>query len=409
MRILLVHNFYRSSIPSGENIVFRAESQLLRDHGYEVEEFTRSNDEELDAPLRTRAEAALLMPWNPRSAGRMREALARFRPDVVHVHNTFPLLSPSVVAECGRSGIPVVCTLHNYRLFCAATVALRNDRVCTVCIDRKSSAPALLYGCYNGSRLKTLPLALTIAVHRRRGTWQNNVRTFLALSEHHRERLIAAGLPGERIEVKPNFAPPPNRILPWQQREQLALFVGRLSPEKGCETLINAWLRWGDAAPSLEIIGDGPDRNRLEELARTGIPGKIRFLGRVPSEAVRERLCLARLVIQPALWLETFGMTVIEAYSYGVPVIASRIGSLASLVRDTETGFLFEPGNVSELTSTLVRCWADQQRMEQMGQKGREHYELRYSPFANLQLLRKIYDRAIASKPRENVSAAAAH
>jgi glycosyltransferase involved in cell wall biosynthesis len=396
LRILLVHNFYRASIPSGENTMYRAEAQLLRDHGHEVREFTRSNDEEQQARLRTHAEAALLMPWNPLSAGRMRAAIAEFKPDIVHIHNTFPLLSPSVVAAAGRSGVPVICTLHNYRLFCAAAVLMRDGRPCTDCIDRNSAAPGLVHACYSGSRLKTLPLTATIAWHRRRKTWERSVRAFLAVSEYQKEQLVRGGLPADKIQIKPNFTEAPASVVPWHEREDRAIFIGRLTPEKGCETLIRAWAAWGTEAPMLEIVGDGVLRGHLEALAASlGAASRIGFAGQLPGPAVRERIAGSRLLVQPSLAPETFGLGIVEAFAAAVPVIASRVGAFPSIIDDA--GWLFEAGNADALLQQLRSAWADPASLARASEHARVRYEALYSPEASYQQLDSIYADVIGA------------
>jgi glycosyltransferase involved in cell wall biosynthesis len=249
IKILLLHNFYRSASPSGENQVFEMERALLERRGHQVEVLTRHSDEIAGQGMRGAIKGAASTPWNPFSARELRKRIASFGPDVVHVHNTFSLLSPAVFPAA--RGTARVLTLHNYRLFCAAAIPMRDGRVCTDCLDQRSVLPALRFGCYRGSRVATVPMAASIALHRCRGTWNKDVEAFIALSEFQRHRFVDAGLPTERVHVKPNFYPGNPVMVPWRERADRVVFVGRLSAEKGVRTLLRAWAQWGERAPPL--------------------------------------------------------------------------------------------------------------------------------------------------------------
>ena len=244
MKVLLVHNFYGSTAPSGEGQVFNAEKALLLSRGHEVEEFTRHSDEIRAKGFSGTIQGALATPWNPWMARALQKKVESFRPDVVHVHNTFPLISPSIFHAIGHRAARVL-TLHNYRLFCPAAIPMRQGRVCTDCLDSHSAWPALQHGCYRDSRLATLPLAVSVGLHRQLGTWKNQVDAFITLSDFQRKLMTESGLPAARVHVKPNFYPGLPPVISWHERAPYVVFAGRLGAEKGLVNLLRAWRAWG--------------------------------------------------------------------------------------------------------------------------------------------------------------------
>lgn len=253
MKILLVHNFYGSSAPSGENEVFNTEKKLLKSNGNDVYVYTRNSDEIREAGLVGKLRGAFATPWNPFSAIHLSKIISDVKPDVVHVHNTFPLISPSIFRSANIVA-PVVLTLHNYRLFCAAAIPMRDSRICTKCLDTKSVLPSITHGCYRNSRIATLPLAINISLNRSLKTWEKYVDAFITLSEFQKNLVIKAGLPDKLVHCKPNFFPGNPKIIPWSNRGDYAVFVGRLSPEKGVANLINAWMIWGKGRSNYELL-----------------------------------------------------------------------------------------------------------------------------------------------------------
>lgn len=399
MRLVLAHGFYGSEAPSGENLVYQAERDLLRARGHEVLEFTRHSDD-----LRRRGAWGLLhgaavTPFNVASLVRLRRLLRRERPDVLHVHNTFPLLSPAVFHSARGLPVATVLTLHNFRTFCASALLLRDGRPCTLCLDQRSAWPGLRHGCYRGSRLATAPLAAMIALHRALGTWTRQVDAFVALTAFQRDLLVRAGLPGERVHLKPNFHPSPPAPLPWNGRTARALFVGRLSPEKGVKVLLDAWAAWGEGAPPLEIVGDGPERVRLEARAASlGLGQRVRFSGQLPPSEVEARLLDSRLLLVPSIWFEGFPLVIREAFAAGVPVAASRIGSLEGIVEEGRTGLLFEPGSPTDLARQVSTAWADQATLGTLAGHARAAFEARYTADACADALAGVYQEALARR-----------
>jgi glycosyltransferase involved in cell wall biosynthesis len=397
MKILCVHNYYGSSAPSGENIVFENETKLLQRRGHEVVKFLRHSDE-----IRARGrfgvvQGALSTPWNPWSASSIRREVDCFKPDVVHVHNNFPLLSPAIFHTISPRAARVL-TLHNYRLFCPAAIPIRAGRVCTECLDRKSSWPALRHGCYRGSRLATLPLALSVMLHRQIGTWTHQVDAFIALTEFQQKLMVEAGLPRDRVHVKPNFYAGNPQTVPWGQRGNYVVFVGRLSSEKGVADLIHAWLKWGESAPELRILGDGPLRESLQKMV-SSVPGaQIRFLGQLPSTDTARQIAEARLMVVPSVWYETFGMVILEAFAHGTPVSVSNIGPLPAIVRNGASGLIFQPHDVESLFQEVRSAWSTPGLLERLGDAGRAEFIALYYEDANYEMLMNIYEAALAKR-----------
>lgn len=392
MKILLLHNFYGSEAPSGENVVFEAEKALLEQHGHAVQVFTRHSDEIRGQGLRGAIKGAAAVPWNPFSAAALREVVDDFEPDVVHAHNTFPLISPAVFHAIGRRAARVL-TLHNYRLLCPAAIPMRNGKVCTDCIQQRSTLPALQHGCYRGSRLATLPLAMNVALHRRIGTWQHQVDAFIALSEFQKQLMTQGGLPSAKLHVKPNFYAGDPLVVPFQQRFDYVVFVGRLGQEKGVHTLIEAWRRWGENAPELRLVGDGPLRAQLQKQAQ-GL--RVRFMGQVPANEAQAQIANARLLVLPSECFEGFPMVVREAFAFGTPVAVSRLGPLPSIVDHGVNGVVFEPANAASLLSAVQSALVEPAALAAMAFGARQAFDVLYNEQANYQMLMDIYQQAIA-------------
>lgn len=391
MKIVLVHNYYGTSSPSGENIVYEAERSLLQAHGHEILEFTRHSDELRNSGLFGLVKGALTTPWNPLAAIALRKMVASFQPDVVHVHNTFPLISPAIFSSIGGLA-PKVLTLHNYRLFCPAAIPLRNGQVCTACIETRSTLPALKFGCYRNSHLATLPLALNSSLHRLLGTWDKDVDAFITLSKFQQKLMIEAGLDHNNVFVKPNFFPGKPQVLPWIQRSCYALYVGRLSHEKGVADLIQAWRYWGQSAPELRIIGDGNLRQDLERLA-SGL--RVRFLGQLSSADAQQHISGSRLLVLPSVCYEGFPMVIREAFAFGTPVAVSNLGPLPSIVQHDKSGLVFESGNPNSLLKIVRDSWENPCKLQDLGENARYEFEMKYTEDANISLLMNIYNAAI--------------
>lgn len=391
LKLLLLHNHYGSKRPSGENSAFLSEGGLLVRRGHQVRTYERSSDAILGAGRVGLVRGAVSTPWNVAAAWMVKHAVQEFEPDIVHAHNLFPLLSPSVLA--GSAAGARVLTLHNYRLFCAAGIPMRNGRPCTECLQRRSAAGAVRYGCYRESRMASVPLAVSIELHRRRRTWHRDVDAFIALTEFQREKMVAAGLPRDRVWVKPNHCPGSPGVVPWHRRALGVVFVGRLGPEKGVQDLVSAWRIWGSEAPPLVLAGEGPLRPSLAEAVGGGL-ARVELLGQVPAQRAQALIGTSRLLVLPSRCFEGFPMVLAEALALGTPVVVSNLGPLPELVR-CGAGALVSPGNPEALARTLRDLWADQDRLERMGAAARRAYEERYTEDAGYERLMEIYEQAM--------------
>jgi glycosyltransferase involved in cell wall biosynthesis len=381
MRVLLVHNKYQQS--GGEDGVFNQEGDLLEAAGFEVRRLIVSNDEIASTFDKFRTVAYLA--GSPRGVRRVGEALDRHRPDIVHVHNVFPLLTPAIFAACRARGLPVVHTLHNYRVVCANGMLLRDGHVCEDCLTH-GPWQAVKHRCYRDSAVGSAAVARAIHLHQRRGVWMHDVDRFIALSQFARAFFTRAGLPERKIAVKPNSTPDPGRPDVRRARDGF-LFVGRLSREKGVDTLLSAFA--GLDIP-LTIVGDGPERMRLQAAAGPN----IHFAGALPKAAVSAHMARARALVAPSIWYEGFPLVIAEAYAHGLPVIASRIGALAEIVEPGRTGQLVAPADSAALAAAVRELHARPDAAAALGAGARAAYEASYSPAVTVQRLGEIYQAA---------------
>ncbi len=394
MKILLVHNKYQQ--PGGEDVVFEQERKLLESAGHNVATYCRTNDEINQYTGLQRLTLIKNTISSDDSRRQVLEVLQREEPEVVHIHNTFMMISPSIYSACREAGVPVVQTLHNYRLLCPAANFFRDGHVCEEC-EHHGVWRGVRYGCYRGSRLATATVAVMLTVHRQEHTYTKSIDRFIALSNFARGKFIAGGLPGERIDVKPNFVEPD----PGERTQGggYAVFVGRLSEEKGLETLVAAWAQLGNRVP-LVIVGDGPVGEGLKKLAEEKGITSIDFRGRVPRSEAQEIVKGSSFMILPSECYENFPMGMVEAFACGVPVIASRLGALQELVDDGRTGLHFSPGSPQELAEKIEWAWSHPERLREMGKEARREFENRYTAEKNYSMLMNIYKSVIA-QPQE--------
>ncbi|MFD7934025.1 glycosyltransferase [Streptomyces sp. NPDC059755] len=394
MHVLVVHNRYASAQPSGENKVVDQEVALLREAGHRVEMFERRSDDIAARSLLGKAAIPLLVPWNPAVRAELAARLRTERPDVVHVHNVFPLLSPAVLAACADAGVPAVATLHNYTQVCPPGTLQRDGRPCTECVG-SSPLPAVRHGCYRGSRLATVPLAVSLSVNRRR--WWSGVERFFCISAAQRDVLVRSGLPAERLAVKHNFVPDPDARR-TDTGEHL-LYLGRLAEAKGVRLLMSAWdevAAGGGVGVPLVIAGTGP----LETAVAAWAAGRddVRYVGLYDTAECQKAIARSVAVVAPSTWLEAFGLVVVEAMAAGVPVVAAGHGAFVELVEDGVTGLLHRPGESASLASGIRRIAAVDDRNREMGRAARRRYEQGFSPAVGLERLVEGYRSAIAGR-----------
>ncbi|HXE11191.1 MAG TPA: glycosyltransferase [Bryobacteraceae bacterium] len=359
------------------------EADLLRSHSHRVIPYQSHND---DVASSGRAALFAKTIWNRQSYSELRRVIRENEIDLVHLHNTFPLISPSACYAAAAERVPVVQTLHNYRLLCPAATLYREGRICETCVGKSITLPAVLHSCYRGSKAASFASTAMLASHRLAGTWQHKVSAYIALTDFAREKFIEGGLPGGKIRVKPNFIHPDPGIGPGAGK--YALFMGRLTPEKGVRTLLDAW-KILDGAMPLEIAGDGLLAQETRAAAAQ-IPN-ISLRGWLPREHLQEMILNAAVVIVPSEWYEPFGLTIAEAFAAGVPVIASRLGSLAAMIRHRETGLVFEPGSAADLAAQARWLLSNPNELPAMRVNARREFEENYTGERNYQLLMNIY------------------
>jgi len=390
MRILLLHNRYKCA--GGEDGVVQAERALLARMGHAVELWQESNDA-ITGPIAAGI-TAFQSVYSFRHAREMRRRIKRFRPDLVHIHNFFPRFSPSVHIACRRAGTPVVQTLHNFRLLCPAATLHAESVVCEGCLGRAIPWPAIVRGCYRGSRPASLAVANMLAIHRALGTWNRSVNQFITLSQFARKKFVAGGIAADKIAVKPNFVDPDPGL--GTGNGGFALFVGRLVEEKGVHTLLAAWNQLR-IPRRLKIVGDGPLAALVAQAAAKN--PQIEWLGRCDQAQVRRAMADAALLVFPSTWYEAFPLVIVEAFAAGLPIVASQLGAMEELIADGETGRLFPPGNPAGLANAVESAFAHPDQMRAMRLRARATYEQKYTAEVNSTHLMAIYQKSLENSP----------
>jgi glycosyltransferase involved in cell wall biosynthesis len=388
MKIVLVHNQYQQG--GGEDVVFAQECRNLKRAGHEVVIYRRSNSEIKDSAPLGRLALAKDTIWSTRTRRDFAQLLARETPDIVHVHNTFVVISPSIYSACQECGIPVIQTLHNFRLMCPAATFYRDGNVCEACADG-GLWNAVRHGCYRSSRTASATVALMLATHRLLGTWRS-IDGFIALTAFAREKFIRAGIDPKTIFVKPNFIDPDPG--PRTTAGDYAVFSGRLSAEKGVMTLLRAWERLPVRCP-LQIVGDGPEGPSLEAFVCERKLRGVTFRGRLSREDTLAIVRGASFVIVPSVCYEGFPMGIAEAMACGAPIICSRLGAMEEIVTDGVTGLHFRAGDADDLACKVEWAWRHPSEMCEIGRAARREYEDRYTADKNYSLLREIYERTL--------------
>jgi glycosyltransferase involved in cell wall biosynthesis len=389
MKIVVAHNFYQQ--PGGEDQCVATEVAMLTARGHAVTQYCLRN-ESIDSM--GRLDLASRTIWSQPAFQELRDLFRTHRPQIAHFHNTFPLISPAAYYAARAEGVRVVQTLHNFRLCCANALLFRNGEICEDCVGKAIPWPGVLHKCYRDSRAASGATAAMLTVHRALGTWRRAVDMYIVLTESSRRKLVGGGLPAEKIAIKPNFAyPDPG---PGTGSGGFGLFVGRLSAEKGVETLLEAWRQLGRALP-LKFVGDGPMKAAVEKAAASD--AAIQWLRSLPLDAVYALMGQATFLIVPSQCYENFPRVVIEAFAKGTPVIASKLGAMAEIVADGRTGLHFRPGDPVDLAAKVRQIVADPLDLARMRQAARQEFDRAFTVDANYKTLMAIYEEALSGQP----------
>ncbi len=394
MRILIGHNHYK--IPGGEDAVVAAEYCLLKDFGVDVLLYKRSNAQLDSKSIMTKFRNIRQLGWSPETYRDIRTMIKRFKPDVAHFHNIFYVMTPAAYSACHDEGVPVVQSQHNFRLVCSNGLLYRQNKICEDCLN-KSLWQGVYHGCYGNSRVLTALIARMLIDHWEKRTWQDTVDMYITASQFGRQKLIAAGIDGQKITVKPNFVyPDPGRAVA-SQRKRYALYVGRLSTEKGVNVLLGAWRSLSDFP--LRVIGNGPLAGSLADYVRRHSMTNVELRGYVDQAEYERNMREAGFLIVPSVCYENFPRIVAEAFAYGVPVLASRLGSLEEIIEDKGNGMLFEAGNPSDLAQKARWLIGHRDELEQMAKRARDTFEQKYSARRNYEELMAVYNRVTQKAP----------
>jgi len=378
----MVHNRYQQR--GGEDAVVDAEVRLLAAKGIDVQRFDADNDS--IHGLRAKLKVSASQFGSPSAVkSSLTQALADFHPDVVHVHNWFPTISASIFRVCHQARIPVVHTLHNYRLLCVTATLFRDGGVCEDCIGKTFRLPGMLHKCYRQSYLGSTAATVGMVAHWAMGTWHHSVDRFIALSDFSKVKLIQGGLPAEKIAVKSNFVEPDPGV--GDGGGGYMLYVGRLTEEKGLRTLLRCW-QFGPDLPRLVIVGTGPLQSEVREAASA--MSNVQLLGSRTGEQVLELMRHSTATLCPSLWYEGMPRTTIESFAVGTPVVASNIGCYPEMIADNESGVLFPTGDENELRAR-IRAMTLKNAFREMRQPARRRFETNYTGEKNFSLLIGIY------------------
>jgi glycosyltransferase involved in cell wall biosynthesis len=389
MKILYLVNYYQE--PGGENLWGASEASLMSGRGHETIAYTRTNTEIRDFNLLQKTGLVFRTTWAHDSWKAIRRLIREHRPDIVHSFNQHVMISPSAYYACKAEGVPVLQTIYNYRLVCPGATLYRNGAVCTQCRDRSLLA-SVAHGCFRASRAQTAVLATSLQVHRIAGTWRKAVSGYIVPSRFMGSKLMELGISPDRIHFKPNYHEPDPG--PRQAPQDFALYIGRLTVEKGVRTLLNAW-RSNQQLPRLIIAGGGPLEPECRALAAAH-PGKVTFLGQVTHDRVIELTKSAICLLVPSEWLEGFPHVLLESLGCGVPLVASRIGTLAEVIEHERNGLLFEPGSPAALAAAVQRLTGSPSFASECGRRARQDYLDKYTAQKNYEILLGIYETILS-------------
>jgi len=387
MKILILHNRYK--FEGGEEAVVLAEVDLLKKHGHKITLFELSNKNISKGSLLKKILLPFSIIWSIDSYRQICELIEKEKPDIAHIHNTFFLMSPSIYYACKVKKIPVVQTLHNYRFLCPLGILYRDGKVCRECLD-KGLFMSLRYKCGKKSVMWTIAMLAILEIHKRIKTFRKLINTYIALSNFSKQQFVDAGFDKNRIKVKPNFINFDPGIS--SEKSNFVLYVGRFSPEKGTDILLEAWKKL--KLLPLKIIGTGIQFKEFKDYADK-YSLNIEFLGQKPHNEVINYIKKSIAVILPSRCNENFPRVIVEAFACGVPVVASKRGALTELIEDRRTGVLFNPENIEDFIEKIESIWNNKQEAEKMSRNARMEFENKYTAEKNYEKLINIYERSI--------------
>lgn len=387
MKILMAHNRYQNR--GGEDESFDSESSLLERYGHRVIRYVKHNDSISEDSIFNVAVRTL---WSVEDYKSIRTLIQREKPNLLHVQNHFPLISPAIYYAARKETIPIIQTLHNYRLFCLNAYLFRQGHVCEDCLGQAVPLSGIQHKCYRDSRAGSIVVSSSIALHRLLKTYVRKVDLFIALTEFAKQKYAENGIPRHKIVLKSNFVDPDPKI--GTGNDNFVLFVGRLSPEKGISTLLRAWQQLGDHIP-LRIIGSGPLESEVREATSTHLG--IEYLGPRPVQEVQAIMGQAKALIFPSLWYEGMPRVIIEAFAKGTPVISSKLGAMTTMVTHQETGLHFCVGNAEELVKQIHWMLEHPSQWQEMRLLARQKFEVNYNAESSYHRLIEIYNQAMGS------------
>ncbi len=384
MRILIGHNHYQWA--GGEDAVVKTESSMLKEAGHATFVFTMDNRFVKPQGINTLSMVKDFF-WSSQSYNRLRKILREFKPDVAHFHNIYFALTPSVYDACREEGVAVVQSLHNFRMFCANALFFRDGHVCEDCLI-KSPMEGVKHRCYRNSLLASGAVTAVTSFHRWRKTWTQKVNMYITATEFTRSKYIQAGLPGDKIVVKANVFRPDGEF--EKPKGEYVLYVGRLSEEKGVRRLLAAWERLPRIP--LKLMGDGHLASELKSFVDSQGLTQVEFLGTLDAQKYSQYMRGAKFLVLPSQCYENFPRIAVEAFAFGLPVLASRLGSLAEIIVEGKTGCFFDPVDTAALCDQAQKMW--QMNMGAMSLGVRRIFEQQYSPGVHLSQVLSIYRRA---------------
>lgn len=374
-------------------MVFENEISLLKNNGTDVIVYTRHNDDIQKYGFLTKSCLPIKNIWSRETYNGLKKIIKRERPDICHFHNIFYLISPSAYYACIDSGIPIVQTLHNFRFFCVNGLLMHDGEICEKCIG-KLPWRSVINGCYRDSIFYSAGIALMEGVHRSLKTWISKIDAYIALTEFSKQKFVECGLPEHKIFVKPLFFV--DQPQSWYASDAYAVFIGRLSPEKGIHVFLDTIKTLGvNNRFRFKIIGDGPLRVMLQNRINTENIENVEIVGRQSFDSCTDLLSKSLFLILPSVCYEGFPMAIGEAYACSKPVIASRLGAMTELVDDTKTGLLFEPGNPIDLAAKIKWMVEDRDACVEMGKNARRVFEKKYTAEENYKTLMDIYNSVL--------------